>query len=241
MDAKELRQKVSFITSNRDFEEKNLTRLRGKVTKLEEDKLALVKVQALIDKGISVISANGIGKIESIVTGGLRAVFQNPDYRLVVEKKEGAKGNTYKLRIGKGELVGDALGTFGGGVSAVAAFLMRIIMIKRFKLAKFVVVDESFNNVSPQIQPKVSEMLQKLVHDHGFTIFMVTHQSGLVGAADHVYEAIPSIDSPPILRKLSNDEILEIATNGLTDTTEANAPLGGGNTSSAPGSDSSTP
>lgn len=77
--------------------------------------------------------------------------------------------------------------SFGGGPVNVIAFLLRVIMVKRFKLAKFLALDESFNNVSSDYLPLVSEMLQKLCREHGFTILAVTHQPVLAGAADRVY------------------------------------------------------
>lgn len=67
---------------------------------------------------------------------------------LVVEKKEGARGYSYRLLIKHGDTVGNPMDSFGGGVQNVTAFLLRVILIKRFKLAKLLVVDESFNNVS---------------------------------------------------------------------------------------------
>jgi DNA repair exonuclease SbcCD ATPase subunit len=204
------------VTAQREFEEITLIRLRAKITQLEQDKVILLKVQGLIDRAITTISANGIGKIESVVSGGLQKVFKKKSYGLVVEKNEGARGTNYELKIKKGPVVGEALGTFGGGISAVASFLLRVLMIKRFKLRKFIVVDESFNNVSPRDQPAVSEMLKKLVDDHGYTILMITHQSRLIGSADKVYEAVPQPhDAPPLLRQLTRAEIDEIAVNGL--------------------------
>jgi hypothetical protein len=76
--------------------------------------------------------------------------------------------------------------SFGGGVQNVVAFLLRVILVKRFKLAKFLVLDEQFSNVSPEYQPKVSQMLRELA-DLGFTIFAVSHQPMITEAADTVY------------------------------------------------------
>lgn len=207
--------KITRLASQKEFEERNILRMRDKISSLETKKLLLVKAQGLIDRSIQAISANGIGKIQSVVSAGLQTAFKNPDYQLLIEKNEGARGNSFRLKIRKGEVTGEALSTFGGGISAVASFLLRIIMIKRFKLAKFMVLDESFNNVSPRDQPRVSAMMKKLVKDYGYTLFMITHQPGLIGSADRVYEAIPQKDAPPVLRLLNREEIEEYAQNGL--------------------------
>lgn len=188
------------------YEAAQVVRLKGKITQLEEDKKQLVKAIGIIDRVITIISANGIGKIESIVSGGLQLAFPQP-YEFVIEKKEGARGNSYRLLIRKGKITGPLMSTFGGGVVNVTAFLLRVIMIKRFKLAKFLAVDESFNNVSEHFLPQVSAMMTKLCHDHGFNILAVSHQPILASAADIVYEVVPG-DETPTLRRL---DALELA------------------------------
>jgi hypothetical protein len=188
------------------YEAAQVFRLKGKITQLEEDKKQLIKAVGIIDRVITIISANGIGKIESIVSGGLQIAFPQP-YEFVIEKKESARGNNYRLLIRKGNIMGPLMSTFGGGVVNVAAFLLRVIMIKRFRLSKFMAVDESFNNVSEHFLPQVSAMMTKLCHDHGFNILAVSHQPILASAADIVYEVIPG-DETPLLKRL---DVLELA------------------------------
>jgi len=179
-----------------EYEAAQIARLKNKITQLEEDKKQLVKAVGLIDRIIIMISANGISKMESIVSGGLQLVF-GPGYEFVVEKKEGVRGNSYRLLGRHGNISGSLMETFGGGVVNVVAFLLRVIMIKRFKLNKFLAVDESFNNVSEDYLPQVSAMMTKLCHDHGFNILAVTHQPILASAADNIYEVrgeIPTLE-----------------------------------------------
>jgi hypothetical protein len=192
----------------RSYEAAQVVRLKGKISQLEEDKKQLVKAVGVIDKVITIISANGIGKIESIVSGGLQLVW--PQLSFVVEKKEGVRGNSYRLLLQKGRIVGPPMSTFGGGPVNVAAFLLRVIMVKRFKLAKFLAVDEGFNNVNGDAnQIQVSTMLSKLCHDHGFTILAITGQPLFAAAADIVYEGIPGDgETLPALRRL---DALELA------------------------------
>jgi DNA repair exonuclease SbcCD ATPase subunit len=190
------RSAVSLIQEQVKYEAAQITRLKGKITQLEEDKKMLIKAVGVIDKAITVISANGIGKIESIVSGGLQLVW--PELSFVVEKREGVRGNSYRLLLRKGNVVGPPMDTHGGGPVNVCAFLLRVIMVKRFKLAKFLAIDEGFNNVSADNLPQVSAMLTRLCHDHGFTILAVTHQPILAESADIMYEVGPG----PVLNKI---------------------------------------
>lgn len=197
-----VRATVSSIDQRLQYETATLARLSTRIKQLEEEKAQLVKAVGTLDRCVQLVSANGIGKIEGIVSDGLRTVFQNNHIGLLIEKKETARGNSYRLLVKKGETVGNPMDSFGGGVQNVVAFLLRIILIKRFKLAKFVALDEQFSNVSPEYQPKVSEMLKTLAQ-LGFTIFAISHQPTITSAADTIYEVVVDEGMPPALRKIN--------------------------------------
>lgn len=197
----------SRIEQQLESERTTITRLTRKIDRLKEESVMLVKAVALIDRCIEIVSANGIGKIEAVVSTGLHKVFNDKSLALVVEKKETARGYSYRLLIKHGDTVGDPMNSFGGGIQNVAAFLLRVIFTKRFKLAKLLVVDESFNNVSVDYinyVSNVSAMLKTLTEDHGYTILAITQVAELTDSAEHVYEVIPT--QPPTLREQVRDE-----------------------------------
>lgn len=206
-----LRGAIDRIRQRYAWEQEQIERLHARLRELEAEKTLLVRVVGLIDRTIMVVSANGIGRIESTVTNGLNLVFAGQEpMAFRVMKKEGALGNSYELEIQQGAVHGPILDTFGGGVANVTSFLLRVMMLKRFKLAKFLVLDESFNNVSGQYLPMVSELLRSLAHEGDFTIFAVSHQAVLAAAADHVYRAIENPDGPPLLQRLTSAQMAEI-------------------------------
>jgi DNA repair exonuclease SbcCD ATPase subunit len=186
-----------------------LQRNQVKIDDLEAQKIMNTKALGVIDKAIQVISANGIGKVESIVSDGLKLVFDQ-DLQLVIERKEGARGDSYRLMVQEGDVIGPPIDTMGGGVVNVISFLLRVIMIQRFKLNKLIILDEAFNNVSADRLPKVSEMLKSLCDDHDYTILSITQQSLLACAADRVL----SVETGPLLRELTSDELDELRANG---------------------------
>ena len=196
---------VSSIDQRLQYETAAISRLTARIKQLEEEKAHLVKAVGTIDRCVQIVSANGIGKIEGIVSDGLRRVFGNDQLGLFIEKKETARGNTYRLLVRKGETVGNPMDSFGGGVQNVVAFLLRIILIKRFKLAPFIALDEQFSNVSSEYQPKVSEML-KVLSKMGFTIFAISHQPTVTAAADTIYEVVVDEGFPPALRKVEKPQ-----------------------------------
>src|SRR5208282_4587447 len=187
----QIRTVVGQIDQQLKYEESTIQRLSERIKILESEKVLLVKAVGLIDRCIQVISANGIGKIESIVSDGLRRVFDDPTLTLVVEKKSLARGNAYSLLVQKdGGEPYDPMKSYGGGVVNVIGLLLRLILIKRFKLAKMMVLDEQFNNVSAEYLPTVSALLKTLTDKHGYTILAVTHQPILADAADSIYQVL---------------------------------------------------
>jgi hypothetical protein len=203
---------LATVRNRLAFKRETLISQTARMTRLGEDKALLVKSVGLIDKTIEVISANGIGRIESIVTGGLQLVLDDRRVGLSIEKTEGKRGQSYSLVPYRGKTRGAALDTFGGSLSNVMAFLLRVIMIRRFGLAKYLFVDESFNGVSAEYQPMVSAMLHSLCQDHGFTIFAITHQPIMAAAANRVYRLIPGEDedTPPTLQLLDASAMAEL-------------------------------
>lgn len=194
-----IRSVVSHIAQRCEYETATIKRLTARIEELESEKKELVKAVGTIDRCVQIVSANGIGKIEGIVSDGLRRVFDNDELGLYIEKKETARGCTYRLLVKKGETVGNPMDSFGGGVQNIVAFLLRVILIKRFKLAPFIALDEQFSNVSSEYQSKVSEML-KVLSKMGFTIFVISHQPTITAAADTIYEVAVDEGFPPVLR-----------------------------------------
>ena len=174
------------IRQRQEYEANTIARHTLRIKTLEEEKAELLKAVGTIDRCVQLVSANGIGKIEGMVSDGLHRVFGD-NIGLVIEKKETARGITYRILVRKGDTVGDPMRFFGGGIQNVVAFLLRVILIKRFKLAPFLALDEQFSNVSPEYQPRVAQLL-KTLSGLGFTIFAVSQQPTITAGADAVYK-----------------------------------------------------
>ena|SRR5271157_1592110 len=205
---------VSSIDQRLQYEITTISRLSTRIKQLEDEKAQLIKAVGTLDRCIQIVSSNGIGKIEGLVSDGLRRIFGKDDLGLVVEKRETARGNTYRLLVQKGNTIGNPMDSFGGGVQNVVGFLLRIILIKRFKLAPFIALDEQFSNVSAEYQPQVSRMLKTLA-GLGFTIFAISHQPTITSAADIIYEVLVEEGRPPLLRKVDGPRLDEMRGSSL--------------------------
>ena len=164
-----------------------------------------LKAVAVLDALIQRVAEQGVGRVESVVTQGLQLVF-GEGTACVLEKKEGARGTTYRINIQFGDIVGDPMDDFGGGPVNVTSFLLRVLMLHRFGLSKILVLDESFNNVSESYLPKVSVLLKSLVEDFGFKVLAITHQPSLATHADHAYRVGGEIGRPTLQLLEQGDE-----------------------------------
>lgn len=195
------------IIARYDAMRAQLDEKKARLTELADKKAHLAKCMAVLDALIQAISAKGIGRIEKVVTNGLQLVF-GPNIACVVEKNETKRGVSYRIQIKvdtpDGPVMDDPFDSFGGGVVNVTAFLLRTLLLQRFKLAKLMVLDESFNNVSEAHLPKVSELLRSLAEDYGFDILAVTHQPTLAAQAHFAYEV--SAAGPVTLHRLGVGE-----------------------------------
>jgi ABC-type Mn2+/Zn2+ transport system ATPase subunit len=189
-----LHHSISGLHTRKKILGEDIKTMRGRMTQIAERKTVRVKAIGVLDRLIQAVAAQGVSRIETMVTKGLKLVF-GPDLSFRVEKKVGARGTQYNLQVAHGEVAGNPMTMMGGGVVNVTAFLLRIIMLKRFKLAKFLALDESFNNVSESHIKKVSQLLQHLCTEQGFKMLFVTHQPLFADSANKVYMASPGSKS----------------------------------------------
>lgn len=131
-------------------------------------------------------------KIETLVTNGLRTVF-NEDLRFIIQQKSVGKRTEIKFKIESFydniSVETDILSARGGGVAAVTGFLLRVIMILLTQSRRIIFLDETFSQVSTHYQENVAQLLEDLANEYGFQFILVTHRSPeIVERSSHVYE-----------------------------------------------------
>lgn len=126
------------------------------------------------------------------VSRGLSGVFGEP-LELVVEM--GVQADLpvahFRIRDSTG-LETEIMEADGGGLVNVTSFLLKVLVLlaTRPALARLLVLDESFSNVSSDILPQVASLLRHMC-DEGKCQFIVIAQTGreaLVEAGDVVYD-----------------------------------------------------
>ncbi len=136
-------------------------------------------------------------RIEGIVTKGLRAVFQNESLEFKLrysETKKGEKKKTPEISMHityehEGETVeGNLKSSFGGGLSVVAATILRVVVILHLggRVRPVIILDEPLKDLSPAYgsgddvangyRERMADFLRSLVDETDLQIIMVSHE-----------------------------------------------------------------
>ena len=144
-------------------------------------------------------------QIESVVTKGLQAVFQNPSMEFKLsysETKSGEKKKSPEMSMNvwyeyEGELVeGSLKSSFGGGLSVVAAVLLRIVIALHLsgRVKPIILLDEALKDLSPNqnssderidgYRTRMAEFLRKIVDETDVQLILVSHEEEYAELAD---------------------------------------------------------
>ncbi len=132
-------------------------------------------------------------KIETLVTHGLRSIFDADMTFHISQKKVGqqvAMDFTITSLV-NGELVETSImDARGGGVAATAGFLLRLLflLLKKDSARPTLVLDESFAQLSTGYAERLALFLRELVDKTGVQIILVTHSTVFSETADTTYE-----------------------------------------------------
>ena len=124
--------------------------------------------------------------IEAIASVGLSQIFNEP-MELKIEQVTRARRVEMDIRVKTGTLETPILEARGGGLAAVAGFLLRAsIVLLTPQARKILILDEVFAMLSEDYVPRVAEFLHELCEKTGLQIILVTHQEEFAEAADKV-------------------------------------------------------
>jgi DNA repair exonuclease SbcCD ATPase subunit len=129
--------------------------------------------------------------ISDLTTLALEAVYDEP-YQLVAEFVQRRNKTECDLLFERGGERMDPLAASGGGAVNIAAFALRVASwsMQRPRSNNVLVLDEPFGNVSVDLLPRASEMLQQISSKLGLQLVMVTHAEELIENADRTFRVI---------------------------------------------------
>lgn len=119
-------------------------------------------------------------QIETTVTEGLRAVFQEELSLEISTKMVGSRTETVFNLVsdaGGEVLTTSIMDSRGGGVAAIVGFLIQAVLVLLTPgMRPILFLDETFRNVSEDYQAPLGEFIRNLCDKTGLQVVLVTHQ-----------------------------------------------------------------
>lgn len=127
-----------------------------------------------------------IGEITSLA---MEAVFDDP-YEMIAEFVERRNKTECDLLFERDGKRINPLDASGGGVVDIASFALRAASwsMGRPRTQPVLILDEPFKQLSANLMPKASQMLEDVSKELGLQIIMVTHSDELTERADKIFE-----------------------------------------------------
>lgn len=134
--------------------------------------------------------AQVIKVIETIASAGLSQIFGEPIH-LRIEQVTRARRIEMDIKVVTGDLETSILDARGGGLAAVAGFILRLTVLLLHKnKRKFIAADEPFAQLSEEYLIPTAEFIADICKRTDTQILMVTHQPEFAEAADRVIRVV---------------------------------------------------
>lgn len=186
-----LNKRLIITTHERDTLATTLENLAAQQTAVRTRadllKMALGIVQQLVDT----VSAANIKRVEELVNSALKTIFFDLDlkFRIISEIKRNTVQN--RIAIYHNDVEGN-VNSFGGGVLAVVALVLKVLFNLFAKRYPLIVLDESLSFLSEKYIANASKFLKELSREFHMPVLLVTHQPLFTDAADLIYEVAPT-------------------------------------------------
>jgi len=155
---------------------------------LETDLKVLDKVSELfkhlVERHVNAYADN----FSALVTEGLQAIYHDQDvaFDIVVGQKRGKVDVSFLTSQAGRD--GDPLQSFGGGVASVESLLLRILVLLKTGMARYLFLDESLAALSVEYVDTCGEFLRKLCERFDVNVLLVTHNDGFLEHATVAYK-----------------------------------------------------
>ena len=176
----------------RDASQKSLTTAERQVMCLEAEEEVLDRVADLFRTLIDREVIDNAKMVESLLTEGLQAIFDDLDLsvRSEIDIRRG-KVAVDLITVQKQEngivTEGSSIDAYGGSVSTVQSVLLRIVVLSRRGLRPLLLLDESLAAVAEHYVPRVGKFLSVLSDRMDLDVLVVSHNPALVEMATNAY------------------------------------------------------
>lgn len=180
-------------TALRDSLTSDLSTKESEVKRLSAQAVLLEKVGELLRALIDHLVVKQVRTVEGVVTEGLSTIFH--DLGLFFEAEISTKYNKvsvdFLFRQGAADdplaIRGRPLDSFGGGPSAVADLILRMLTLLRLRKKPLLLLDETLASVSEEYVDATGHFLGQLAESMRIDVLLVTHKQAFLDHADRAY------------------------------------------------------
>lgn len=197
---KAVEESATRLATLRDRLASDLEAKRTEVVMLTDRVEKLTKVTELFRALVDQLLVKQVRAIEGVVTEGLGTIFHDlglqfeseilPKYNKVSVEfafRQGAQDDPLAIR-------GKPLDAFGGGPSAVADLILRMMTLLRLKRRPVMLLDETLASVSDEYVDATGSFLQQLAASMRVDVLLVTHKQSFLDHADNAYRCVEVVD-----------------------------------------------
>lgn len=179
--------------------------LEDNIGNLTERALVLSKVAELYRHLLDRLVLTQAEGMCSVVTEGLKTVLYNQSLALIPELGQRSGKVTLQFLLqqgGENGPKGIPQDSFGGGPTALASLILRVLLLLRSKRAKFLVLDETLAPLSDEYIEHAGRFLATLAEQTGVPILLVTHKSQYLEEATGKFQATEGPGPQLVLKSL---------------------------------------
>lgn len=191
----DLKDRVTYLTSRRDHLKNTFDSLSDQINTLKAERETLELSEAAFRVLIDLEVQDCVVHTQDLLTEGLKAVFHDQNLRVEAEVrplrgKVAVELYTIHTRSDGTEIRGLSQDAFGGAVQTVQSVLLRVLVMVRRDLRRFMLLDESLPAFDSSYVHNMGQFLSLICGRLSLDLLLVTHNPSLVQASDKAYKIV---------------------------------------------------
>lgn len=164
--------------------------IESKSVLLSETEMAAEVLKLLTES----LAEKSVKAVEKLLTYGVSTIFTTKNYSVEIQLGDRGKDKTAELWLVDHDTMasddGSPLKTLlydgnGGGLAAVASFILRVFLIEHFNRIRFIFMDESLSELSAEYVDGMTSFLDMIRDELGFVICAITHDPRFMDMAQN--------------------------------------------------------
>jgi hypothetical protein len=182
------------IKGYKDSLELSVKETKHEIHALEAEDLLLEKTLSVLRLFIDKEVSQGVNAVESILTDGLKTVFNDMDLSVKAQTEIQRGKVSVSLSTLQDhsdfQVEGSSPDAFGGSVVTLQSVLLRVVLLLRRNLRPLLLLDETLPAIDSNYTANLASFLSSLCKRIGMDILVITHNPTLFEMADRSYRVI---------------------------------------------------